>query len=359
MNKKLKYVQSKDIKKVLDGCDILLLLGERSNGKSYASKNLIIDSCVEDGDEFVYLRRYDLDVKDSLCVNYFNDVPTEVITDQEYSCIDVYRKGIWLANVNQSTNKVERGQQIGFCHALSAAEHYKSLAFPDVKYVIYEEFISQDGRYLYNEPNKLMHYISTIFRNHKGKVILIGNTISRICPYYRDWDLKGVAKQKLGSVEYYTFHNDNGEDTRLAVYLTDSLNYNSGMFFGLSAKNITKGAYEVQEWPHIPKSIVKYKILYQVVVEYNEFKFLAQLLQDKEKANEVFWFVSPKTSEVQEKTRVISNQFSTDPLHSTGFNRPLNENERRVFDMFNKGKVCYSDNLTGTEFNNIIKMMRG
>ena len=357
-NKKLKYVKQSMIENILKDNDWLLLLGERSNGKSYAAKNLIIKKCIDDEDiEMIYLRRYDLDIKDSLCVGYFGDCPVESMTDGKYSCIDVYRKGIYLSNIDEN-GKIKHGRRIGYCHSLSGSEHYKSLAFPKVKYIIYEETISQDGRYLFNETNKLQQYVSTIFRNNnKGKIIMIGNRISRICPYYREWNLK-VHSQKLGTVDKYIFHNDNGDDTRLAVYMTDSLNFNSGLFFGNAANNITKGAYEVQEYPHLFKSIVKYKILYTFVLEYNEFKFLCQLLQDKEKCNDVFWFVQPKTTEIQENTRVISNQFSSDPLYTGSLRDALNDNERRVLDLFKRGKVCFSDNLTGTEFNTIITYMR-
>lgn len=354
--RKLDYVRSSTIDKILKSCNWLLILGERSNGKSYASKNLIIKKCIDNEEEFIYLRRYDLDCKDSLCVSYFGDVPVETMTDGAYSCIDVYRKGIYLANIDNETGKITRGKKIGYCHALSNSEHYKSLAFPKVNYIIYEEIVSQDGRYLYNEPNKLQHYISTIYRQRQGKVIMIGNTISRICPYYREWNLK-IAHQKLGSIEDYTFHNDNGEDTTMSVYLTDSLNYNSGMFFGNSAKNITKGAYEVEEYPHLPKSIHKYQVIYTIVVEYNEFKFLGRLLKDKE-SKDIFWFIEPKTTEIKDGSRVISNQFNSSPYYSMTFRDAVSDNEKRAFSIFLNNKICYSDNLTGTEFNTIIKYIK-
>lgn len=354
-NKKRQYVKQSDIKKYLKSCDYLLLLGERSNGKSYASKNLIIADCFKNNKEFIYLRRYDLDTKDSLCVGYFGDCPIEEMTEGKYTCVDVWRKGIYLSNIDEN-GKVKHGQKIGYCHALNQAEHYKSLAFPEVNYIIYEEVVSQDGRYLFNEPSKLQQFISTIYRHRKGKVILIGNTISRICPYYNEWNLK-VAKQKLGTVENYVFHNDNGDDTKLSVYLTDSLNYNTGMFFGLPSKNITKGAYDVIECAHLPKSRHQYSTIYQIVIEYNEFKFLASFLQDKND-NQFCWFVEPKTSEIKANTRVISNKFSADPLYTSNLRQALNESEARIFKFFNKGSTCFSDNLTGTEFQNIIQFMR-
>ena len=354
-NKKLEYVKQTQIKKVLSGCDWLLLLGERSNGKSYAAKSLILKECYKNDTEFIYLRRYDLDIKDSQCVLYFADCPVETITDGEYSSVDVYRKSIYFANTDPETGKVVRGKKIGYCQCLSGAEHYKSFAFPKVKYVLFEEFVSASGRYLFNEATSVLpNHVSTIFRNHKGKVILIGNTISRICPYYREWKLN-VGKQALGTVEKYKYTNDNGDDTRLSVYLTDSLNANSGMFFGNVAKSITKGAYEVQEMPHIPKSPSQYNKLYTIVVEYNEFKFLCELMQDREELNNVFWYVQPKTTEIQKGTRVISNQFSTDPLYTSGFNRVLSANERQALSLFDSGKTCFSDNLTGTEFNTILE----
>ena len=78
--------------------------------------------------------------------------------------------------------------------ALSASTHYKSTQYPFVKNMIFEEFVT-DGLYLQNECNLLMQLVSTVFRNRKdGKVFLIGNTISRVCPYFYEWELRGIPK---------------------------------------------------------------------------------------------------------------------------------------------------------------------
>lgn len=355
-NKHFDFVKQSELKKILKSCDWLLLLGERSNGKSYASKNLAISECIKNDKEFIYLRRHELDTKDSLCVHYFTDVPVEQITDGEYSCIDVWRKGIYLSNIDEK-GKIIHGKLIGYCHALNESGRYKSLSFPNVDYILYEEFISEDGRYLFNEPNRLQHYVSTIYRLRKGKVLLIANLLSRIVPYYRDWGLQKTNKQKVGTIEDYVFHNDNGDDTILKVYKTDSLNYNSGMFFGNSAKSITKACYDVLECPHLEKPLTQYTIIYQIVVQYNEFLFLCRFLQDKNE-NKFCWYVEPKTTEIKAGTRVISNLFNADPLWTNKISKALSPSENKVFRFFNKGNVCYSDNLTGTEFQNIIQYVR-
>lgn len=349
-NKKKNYVSVDKIRKI--NTDYLLLLGERSNGKSYAVKSLILKECYKLKREFIYLRRFDLDIKDSVSVHYFSDAPVYEITDGEYSCVDVYRKTIYFANVNED-GKIIRGQKIGYCHALSGAEHYKSLSFPKVDYIDYEEFISVDGHYLFNEPDKLQHYVSTIFRHKRSKVYLVGNTISRICPYYREWGLeKGLKNQKQGEVKMYKIG-----DTDIAVYLTDSLNYNSGMFFGNIANNITKGDYETLILPHLPKPKFRYKVLYTFVLEYNEFRFLCELLQDQEQSNNITWYIQPKTSDIQNKTRVISNIYNINPYYQTSF-KGLTANEQQVIKLLFEEQVCYSDNLTGTEFLNILKYFK-
>lgn len=350
---KPKYVSVKQIKNIK--ANYTILLGERSNGKSFACKSYAFQECYKNGHEMIVLKRFDLEIKDSMIVNYFSDVPIQEITEGAYTCIDVFRKEIYLSNIDEKTQKVVHGKKIGYVHSLASDEHYKSLSFPKVRFILFEEIVSKDGRYLFNECDRLQHYISTIYRNNvtDGRVIMIGNTISRICPYYSEWQLDKIPRQKQGTVDYYIKHNDNGADTTIAVFLTDSLNINTGMFFGNSAKTITKGAYEVNSYPHLPESLHRYKILYQFVLEYENFKFLCQLLEHYEHSDQITWYIQPKTSDIKNNTRVFSNKYSLDPLYSTSFKMAY-ESEKRVISMLLNGQVCYSDNLTGTEFNNLL-----
>lgn len=357
-NKKLNYVQRKKIAELEKKYDYVILLGERSNGKSYAVKSHAVQRAIDSGGEeqFIYLRRYEADVKDSLCVNYFADLPVDAMTKGKYSCIDVYRKGIYLANTDPDTGKIVERFKIGYCHALNLAERYKSLSFPKVKRVIYEEFISKEGRYLFGilEPDSLQHYISTIFRNNRGKVFLIGNKISRICPYFKKWCLTGVLKQASGTVDTYTFKDDSGTETKIGLYNTNSLNYNSGMFFGTISNNITKDSYEVDEQPHLPDSIGHYKVIYTVVVKFDEFMFLCRFLSHRKNCNAFTWYIEPKTTPIKKGSRVICPDFSEDIMWTIGFD-PLTKEEKFVFNFLYDDKMCFSDNLTGTEFKNIFK----
>lgn len=355
---KRKYLDQKKIKKLEKDYNYIILLSERNVGKSYSVKSIAIEEAIKTGGErkFIYLRRFESDCKDSLCVSYFADLPIYKMTNGEYDAIDVYRKGIYLANIDQETGKVINRKKIGYCHALSIAERYKSLIFPDVDRVIYEEFISKSGNYLtQKEPDLLMDYISTIFRGRKGYVYLIGNKISRICPYFRKWELTGILMQKQGTIDSYQYTDDDGITTNLCVFNCDSLGYNTGMFFGNAGKNITSGVYESDEQPHLEESEKHFREIYKCVVKFENFMWICKFLKHKNDSNRYTWFIIPKTDpEIKKGTRVICPEYSSNVLWTKGF-YPLTENERFIFSFIDDGKIAFSDNLTGTEFLNVLK----
>lgn len=352
---KTNYFTENDLKKIEKDCDYLFILGERSAGKSYAVKTRLLKNAykrIKDNkcySQFAYVRRFDMDCKDSMCVPYFADMPISTITDGKYTLIDVFRKKIYFANIDEETNKIKRGVCIGQCFSLSGAQHYKSLMFPYIDNIIYEEIISQNNQYLYKEPSMLQQLVSTILRDRKGRVYLIGNTISRMCPYYREWQLDKVERLEEGHILKYNYNN-----TCIKIYRTNSRHFNSGMFFGNIGKNITEGEYITEEFPHLKGNIKDYETLYTCVVKVENFMFLLSFL----KKDEIYtWYIQPKTTPIQDKTRVISNEYNSSVYWTHGF-LPFTNNEQKIFSkLLLYKKVVYSDNLTGTEFNNILHLL--
>lgn len=353
-NRKKKYFNVSDLKKIEKDCRYLFLIGERANGKSYSVKshtlkqafNSIINNKCHN--QLAYIRRFDLDCKDSICEPYFADMPIQEITDGMYTTISVFRKRIYFANVNIETGKVERGTCIGQCFALSSAEHYKSLMFPNIYNIIYEEVISENNQYLYQEPQKLQQLISTILRDRQGKIYLIGNTLSRICPYYSEFGLKGVESLELGETNTYKI-----DDVVVKVHRCKSRNNNTGMFFGNAKKNIEKGEYITYSKPHLNGKLSDYSIKYTVVLKINDLYYLMRFLKHKNDKYYV-WYIEPKTTPIHSNTRVIANEYNDSPYWTRGF-LAITDMEQRIFNILLKQeKVVFSDNLTGTEFENFL-----
>lgn len=354
--KKINYYSSKKIRDT--GANYLMILGQRANGKSYEVKRQCLTEAWENNTEFIYLRRWDMDIKQSQIENYFADAPIEAITHHEADCLYVYQKRIWFARTDENGKKIKI-RVCGYAIALSQDEHYKSNIFPKVRNIIFEEFISMNY-YLPREPSRLQHLASTIFRNTPGRVYLIGNTISRVCPYVAEWGLVNLSRQKQGTIEIYTYiTEDIDEDTgepvtvKIAVEYAESLNHKNNMFFGLTGKNINSGTWETQAQPHLPKNPDKYTEMYRIVIEYDNFKFFCRFLTDSD--GSAFWYVEPKTSEIKKGTRTVSNRVHTEYWITQGF-KPINDQERLAFNyMLRENKIFFSDNLTGTDFYNCLK----
>lgn len=335
----------------------MMLLGERSNGKSYSVKEYCIEQAYNNDDKkFIYLRRWGVDIKGDLIESYFRDAPIHAITKGEYEYISYFRRTLYLANIDEN-EKIIRGKVIGYCRELTGEEHYKSGSYLDVDNIIFEEFITKDT-YLPREVQKLQSFVSTVARKRKITVFMIGNTISRICPYFSEWELKNIPKMKQGTIDIYNkktglFNDDTGveEVVKIAVELCESSNAISNMFFGASSKMTTTGAWECGEYKHLESKIEHYKKLHSIVVEYDGHRFLLTLL--KRKGNYI-WYCEPKTTQIQSRTRIVSNKIYEDNYATTWF-YPLNDYERIFFKLIEQDKIAFSDNLTGSEFKQCLR----
>ena len=80
---------------------------------------------------------------------------------------------------------------MGFGMTLSTASQLKSKEFPNVKNLIYDEFIIDKGcyRYLQNEVEQFLDMVETIARLRDVRVLFLGNAISITNPYFTYFNL--------------------------------------------------------------------------------------------------------------------------------------------------------------------------
>mgnify|MGYP003293015550 CR=1 FL=1 len=330
----------------------MMLLGQRANGKSYQVKKTMLENAYRNHKWFIYLRRYKADIKTKAVENYFNDMPIAKITDNEYSGIIAWNGAIYFSCENDKGETV-KGMQIGIYCALNEAERYKSWALPDYDIVDYEEFIT-DSVYLDEEPRKLQQFVSTVARHNKITVFLVGNTLSRVCPYFAEWCLDGVLKQKQGTIEIYHYHLEDSV-VDIAVEYCANANFENKMFFGQTAKQIVTGEWDTVEVPKLPRSQQEYEKVYEVLVEYQKFQFVIELLIEPINGG-VLCFVYPFTG-TRKILRKITEQFSDNPFISARLDTSKKP-EYMISECFRLNKVCYSDNLTGSDFKHVNETFR-
>lgn len=336
-----------------------ILLGERSNGKSYAVKERLLTKAFDNGNKFIYLRRWQLEVKPSSVEAYFSDMPIESITKGKSNTVVVNRGRIYLARFVDETNELKDKIHVGYVMYLSGETHFKSLAYPDVTDIVFEEFVTNDT-YLNDECTKLMSLVSTVARRRKIKVWMIGNTISRLNPYFYEWDLRNVPQQEQGTIDLYRFHTDQIDDdgqnvvVLIAVEFCENSGKNSKMFFGKTSEMITNGVWESKEYPHLEHSRSEYEKLYAMAVSHMGLSVTVELL--KHATDGYILHVHPK-SKIDVK-RQITTAFNTSPYYTPKLT-PLTYGDELIIELYNRNKITFSDNLTGSDFEAIIKAKGG
>lgn len=330
----------------------MILLGQRANGKSYQAKKTVIENSFKTGRKFVYLRRWKADIKAKAITAYFDDLPIKKLTKGKYEGILAWNGSIYFTVKNEK-GEIVKDIEIGKYCALNESERYKSWAFVDYDYILYEEFIT-DGTYLNDEPRLLQQFVSTVARNKALTVFLIGNTLSRVCPYFSEWCLDGVLKQKQGTIEIYHYHTEGGV-IDIAVEYCANANIENKMFFGQSAKQIVSGEWDTVEVPKLPKKLYEYDKIYEVLVEYQKFKFVIELLIEPKQGGTIC-YIYPYTKK-RKIYRKLTEQFS-DSLFISSKLDTTKRPEYLISECFRRNKVCYSDNLTGADFKHVNEVFK-
>lgn len=329
-----------------------ILLGERSNGKSYAVKEYCLSEAYKKGHKFVLLRRWQIETKATNIEAYFADAPIRAITDGKCNAVTVYRGDIFASHIEED-GTITKIKQLGKVLYLTGETHYKSMSFPEYCNVIYEEFITTDG-YLPNEPTKLFSLVSTIARRRKISVFMIGNTMSRMCPYFTEWQLTNIPKQEQGTIDNYYMPTDqvdeNGNNivVKISVEFCENSGNNSKMFFGQSSKMITSGAWECVKKLHLDCKYNECKKIYSVTLQDNGFLYTLDLLVKPDKKYVVYGYPSKK-----KQTRCISDIESLDYMQTRDF-VPLTKGDEIMLRLIKIGNIAFCDNLTGTEICDIL-----
>ena len=122
------------------------------------------------------------------------------------------------------------------------------------------------------------------------------------------------------------------------------------MFFGQSAKQIISGEWDTKDVPKLPRSQDSYEKIYEVLIQYQSFKFVIELLVERTKGG-MICFVYPFTGRRRFR-RIVTDEFS-DSIFKTARLDLNNKAEFYINECFRLNKVCYSDNLTGADFRNV------
>lgn len=352
MFKKSKYYS---LKKILErNAYYNIIIGERSNGKTYACLLYGLTDYVKNGNQLAIIRRWNDDIKTKRASTFFDAIVSnnEVtkLTNGEWSIIH-YRMGKWYLARYDDKDKLEIAEEpFAYAFAISTMEHDKSASYPKIKNVLFDEFITR-SYYLPDEFILFMNTLSTIIRDKNDvKIFMCGNTVSKACPYFSEMGLTHIKDMQPGSIDLYTYG-----DTNLSVAVEfckpNAEGKASDVYFSFDNPrlNMITGSgnvWEIAIYPHLPIKYDQKDILFTYFIIYDGIKLQCEIIK---RDDLLFTFIHLKTSDLKnpDKDLIYCPDIVAKLNWSRNILRPKNKTEQRIAWFFNNDKVFYQDNETG------------
>lgn len=208
------------------------IVGARGVGKTYGWKKKVIAAAIRKQEQFMYVRRY----KDELKISkdtFFADILHE-FPDWDFRA---YGATAQMAPASTRDDKKRPWKTIGHFIALSTAQSIKSVAYPLVTNIGYDEFIIEKGatHYIANEAHAFQNLYSTVDRNQdKTKVFFMANSVAITNPYFLQYGIKPDPDHEFLKLNdgYIVVHFVNAAEFREEVYATKFGKFIAGTEYG-------------------------------------------------------------------------------------------------------------------------------
>ena len=341
-----------------------VIFGERSNGKTYATLKQALENYFDNGSQFAYIRRWSVDVQPKRMNNLFNaiieDGYLEKLSGGKFTAI-FYRTGrFYLCTYNDKGKPIYNEEDvIGYAFSLSENEHNKANSYPRVTNIIFDEFLT-NKIYLPDEFILFMNTVSTIVRQRTNvKIYMLGNTVNKFCPYFKEMGLTNILSMKQGSIDLYTY----GESKlKVAVEYADSKKKfkKNNFYFAFNnpkLKMITGGAWELNIYPHAPVKWLPKNIIFTYFIDFNDNIYQCEIIN---KDTNVFTYIHEKTTPIKNPDKDIIYTLDYNPKINYNVNilKPLTDYQNKITWFYTHDRVYYQDNNVGDAINNYLKICK-
>ena len=331
-----------------------IIFGERSNGKTYAILDHILEDFCKHGNQGALVRRWKEDFRGKRGQQMFDALVTDgrvsQLTNGKYSKVYSYSGKWYLANPDARTGKmVSAPEPFCFGFALSDVEHDKSTSYPKVKTIFFDEFLTRQY-YLPDEFVTFMNVVSTIVRQRSDvRIFMAGNTVNQYCPYFTEMGLTHIKEMDKGAIEVYKY----GESKlRVAVEYADSISKKgkpSDIYFAFDNPKltmITGGSWEMAMYPHLPYKYLPQNVLFTYFMKFNDELLQCEIIHIK---NSLFTYIHRKTTPIQneDKDIIYSLEYDPRPNHIRNMRHCSLPFNKKIGQFFADNQVFYQDNEVG------------
>lgn len=365
----MKYFDVRDVINEVPDANIYMFIGERSNGKTHSALSYGLDKFDENGSHFVYVRRLAESLKTQYMRNLFNGNKKsgdlrQHLNKHGYLDIAFYSSAFWPVVEDENGKRIRTGEPVAFTQAISTWETGKGGTFIDTETIIFDEFLTR-GSYLPDEPVLFENLISSIFREEgKGRVIMLANTVSWNCPYFREWGLNHVREMEQGTYDVY----QTGDNRRKIVvcYTEHAGPKASDVFFNYDnsrSRMIMDGVWETADYPRIPTQVGDWysgEPCYVYSIDGWCAKIVPMATQDGMECLVIYNSnhipITPDGVDVRFKDRIIyTDYFYPYANCRMAITKQRDNLSKFLIECFRTGRVFYQNNETGENIRNYLK----
>lgn len=336
-----------------------VIFGERSNGKTFSVLLYALENYINGGEQLAIVRRWQDDFTGKRGSVLWDGIVAKglvsKLTNGEWTGVYYYASKWYLCKYENNI-RITDENPIAYGFSVSSMEHDKSTSYPYITTIMFDEFITRQT-YITDEFVLFMNVVSTIVRHRKNvKIFMLGNTVNRYCPYFKEMGLTHIKMMKPGDIDVYKYGDS---DLKVAVEYTEPTvtGKDSDIYFAFNNPKlamITGGVWEMELYPHCP---IKYRpkdVVFNFFIEFDDNILQGEVVCfDKHD----FIFIHRKTTEIKEPERdiIYSPEYSSLPNHRRKLTNPQDNIDRKIANYFIKEKVFYSDNEVGEVVLNYLK----
>lgn len=358
MKQSYKYYSLREILK--RNAQYNIIIGERSNGKTYAVEKLILENYFNNNEHGAIIRRWREDFRNkrgyAMFAPFVSDGTIEKLSHKKYNDI-LFRNNTWYLIYREDGNIIESD---AFCYsfALSETEHDKSTSYPKITTILFDEFLTR-SYYLNDEFIIFCNCLSTIIRDRDNvKIFMCGNTVNKYSPYFSEMGLTHIKDMRQGDIDVYSYGDSN---LLVAVeYCATSTARNkkkSDVYFAFNNPRLSMvktGKWEIANYPHLPFKYKPKDVLFMFFLVFGDDILQCEIITTD---NNIFCYVHRKTTELKElKTDIIYDLQSHSEYNKRySFMCPIDNIDKKIYTLYKSNRFFYQSNDVGEIVNNFVK----
>ena len=336
-----------------------IIIGERSNGKTYSVLQKILSDYAKECKQAALLRRMQEDFIGKRGAGLFEPLidngEIERATNGTWTSVYYYASRWFLCRYEEdkkgNTERITDTQPFMYGFALSQMEHEKGTGYPNVKTIVFDEFITRMA-YLRDEFVLFMNTLSTIIRSRDDVTIfMLGNTVNKYCPYFDEMGLRHIKDMKQGEIDVYQLKHTSGKVLKVAVEYCKPFEKGKKSDFYFAFDNqklemITTGIWEIDIYPHCPYHYRPKNILFTYFIEFDSELLQCEVVQVD---GICFTFIHRKTTPLKhpDTDLVFTTRYDARPNYRRKLTKPRLDIERKIAEFYVTDKIFYQDNEVG------------